>query len=224
MRVVTAMTTWQAGGMSSVTPVLDHLVLATSTLEATADRITGALGCRAVPGGSHVGRGTRNILMSLSGGSYLEIIGTDEGQPAPSAPRPFGVDDLHGERLVTWAVRVHGIDGLCAKAAAVGYDPGPVASMSRVRPDGVTLNWRLTAPPAAPVSVVPFFIDWAESPHPAQSLPDGCRLVGLRAEHPRADVVSAQFAALGLSIPLRQAPLASLVAVLEGPGGRIDLR
>lgn len=219
--------------MSSVTPVLDHLVLATPTLEATADRLAGLLGVTPVPGGSHVGRGTRNILLGLGGGpgggSYLEIIGVDQEQPAPAQARPFGVDDLDGERLVTWAVRVQGIDALCAQAVAAGYDPGPVASMSRRRPDGVLLAWRLTSPPVAPVSVVPFVIDWADSPHPADSLAGGCSLVDLRAEHPRAehpraDDIGLQLSALGLSLPVGEGRAAALIAVIEGPAGRVELR
>ena len=45
---------------------------------------------------------------------------------------------------------------------------------SRQRPDGVTLRWTLTDPGVSPaLSLVPFFIDWADSPHPAATAPRG---------------------------------------------------
>ena len=32
--------------------------------------------------------------------------------------------------------------------------------------------------------LVPFLIDWKDSPHPSASTPQGCTLVSLRGEHP----------------------------------------
>ena len=209
--------------MSSVTPVLDHLVLATPTLEATARRLEHELGVVAVPGGSHVGRGTRNVLMGLGHGAYLEIIGVDEHQPNPGSARPFGVDDLQEEHLVGWAVRTHDISGVVSAARADGYDPGDITDMSRARPDGLLLSWRLTSPAGSGVSVVPFLIDWGGSEHPADSLPTGARLVSMRAEHPHADRVQAQLEALGLSLTVTSGSTPRLWAEIQGPQGVLTL-
>jgi len=47
------------------------------------------------------------------------------------------------------------------------------------------LRWQFTDP-LVPVAdgIVPFFIDWGNSPHPAKTTPQGARLISLRAEHP----------------------------------------
>ena len=89
--------------MRSATAALDHLVLATPDISATAAWVEERTGIRASPGGQHVGKGTRNMLCSLSTTSYLEIVGPDPEQPTPSDPRPFGIDGLREPRLMAWA-------------------------------------------------------------------------------------------------------------------------
>ncbi|GAB2716710.1 hypothetical protein GCM10027072_06510 [Streptomyces bullii] len=116
-------------------------------------------------GGVHVGFGTHNHLVALGGTSYLEIIGPDPEQPAPTGPRPFGVDGLTAPRTVTWAISRPGLDAAVATARARGYDPGAVRPMSRRRPDGTLLEWRLTdGGTAHPSGLVPFLIDWGPPP------------------------------------------------------------
>jgi hypothetical protein len=72
--------------------------------------------------------------------------------------------------------------------------------------------------------VIPFFIDWGESPHPSRSAARGARLVDLRIEHP--DVVGVQrlLRVLELDVIVTRAAHAALVAVIEGPRGRVVLR
>jgi hypothetical protein len=129
-----------------VEPALDHLVLATPDLEATVADVAARAGVRSVEGGRHVGLGTRNHLLGLGGSAYLEIIGPDADQPAPDRPRPFGIDELTGPRLVTWAVHPPDVDAVVERARALGHDPGAPRPMSRRTPAGVLLAWRLTEP------------------------------------------------------------------------------
>ncbi|MFD6156376.1 VOC family protein [Nocardia sp. NPDC060256] len=149
---------------------LDHLVLATPDLPDAVATVTRLLGVAPVPGGRHGGRGTRNFLLGLGDGGYLEIIGPDDDQPAPALPRPFGVDGLAEPRLVTWAARVPDIDAAVTEARATGYDPGEASGMSRETPDGQVLRWRLTLAHDH-TGVVPFLIDWGATAHPSESLP-----------------------------------------------------
>src|ERR1700675_1731706 len=126
---------------------IDHLVYAVPDLDAAIDVLAARTGVRATPGGKHVELGTHNALIALGADTYLEIIAPDPEQPPPAMPRPFGLDALTTPRLVTWAVKAPDIDARVAAARAAAYDPGVVRSMSRNRPDGIRLAWRLTLTP-----------------------------------------------------------------------------
>jgi hypothetical protein len=203
--------------------VIDHLVYGTADLDDTVAELGSRLGIALSPGGQHVGLGTRNYLASLGSGTYLEVIGPDPAQPSPAQPRPFGVDDLTSPRLLTWVVRVSGIDAAVSRARFAGYDPGPVLSMSRKRQDGVLLEWRLTLPGLESESgLVPFLIDWGDSPHPSADSVQGLELVSLSGVHPSPDRVALKLAALGLELPV-SAGQPGLRAVLNTPRGEVVL-
>jgi hypothetical protein len=214
----------QAGG-SRVLRHVDHLVYAVPDLDAGVADLERRLGVRAAPGGQHPGRGTRNALIALGPDSYLEILAPDPAQPAPAAGRWFGVDPQVAARLAGWAAKGADLPRLAASAAQRGVPLGPVVAGSRQRPDGVTLSWTLTDPGVAPgVSLAPFFIDWAASPHPAATAPRGPVLESLRAEHPRPDLAREPLAALGIELPVDRGPRPALVAVLRTVSGVVELR
>ncbi|GHE86410.1 hypothetical protein GCM10017786_17320 [Amycolatopsis deserti] len=201
---------------------LDHLVYATPDLAGTVADLRGR-GIDLVPGGPHPGRGTRNHLAGLGDGAYLEVIGPDPEQDAPEGPRWFGIDDLTGPRLVTWAVRVPDLAGALARSRTAGYPFGEALPMSRRRPDGVLLSWSL-AFPLEDGGVVPFLIDWQDSPHPADALPGGVTLVSLTGVHPDPGLVAGPLAALGAALTVVTGPGPRLEAVLATPGGEVVLR
>lgn len=160
--------------------MIDHLVVATPDLAASARWFDSEHGIAFSTGGQHLGFGTRNLLSNLGGGTYLEVIGPDPEQPAPAQPRPFGVDDLAAQRLIGWAARVEAMDAAVDAASAVGWSVGDAVPMSRTRPDGVTLNWELTMPVLiAGLAVRPFLIHWG-SDHPTTLMPEAARLRTLR--------------------------------------------
>ncbi|MBI5947287.1 MAG: VOC family protein [Chloroflexi bacterium] len=205
--------------------MIDHLVYAVPDLEAGISELQARLGVRASPGGSHTGRGTWNALLDLGEGRYLEIIAPDPGQPAPAAPRSFGLDGLVAPRFVTWAAKAPNIEVVVTNARAAGFDPGTVREMSRMTPGGQRLEWRLTLrdEPAGD-GLVPFLIDWGTTPHPSANCAPGCRLLRLEAEHPDPEAVLKMLAALGEQLEVREGPSPALIATIQSPRGEVTLR
>lgn len=208
------------GGEDGPMAVVDHVVYATSDLEATVAEFTAATGVRPEPGGSHPGLGTRNEQVAL-GGCYLELIGPDPAQPAPAGVRPLGVDrGVAG--FVAIALRPAGgetLEGLVERAASVGFDLGVIVDMHRVRPDGVTLRWRLTMPDLDRGPGVPFLIDWGETPQPSETVRARAELATLRIESPEPDPIGALHDALNSSVPVVRSDRDRLVVAVTGPEG-----
>ncbi|MGQ0548483.1 MAG: VOC family protein [Armatimonadota bacterium] len=204
---------------------VDHLVYATPDLNSGMAEIEMLLGIRATFGGQHPGRGTRNALIALGPATYLEIIAPDPEQPSPETPRPFGIDRLKESRLVAWAANARDLEHLRREAASQGVQLGDVTPGSRRRSDGVVLSWRSTSPlTAGGDGIVPFFIDWRQSPHPARTAAEGASLVDFRAEHPDTARVQDILRRLGLDLPVKHGPSPALIAVVDGPRGRVELR
>ncbi|MCL4833218.1 MAG: VOC family protein [Caldilineaceae bacterium] len=205
----------------------DHLVYAVPNLAAAVEHIAAEWGVRPAIGGKHP-NGTHNALLALGPHTYLEIIAPDPEQPNPSMPRSFGIDERPGEtRLVTWAASTTDLDATHAAALAAGYDAGDVMNGSRLRPDGVKIEWRSTRlvgwPPPGD-GLVPFLIEWgAETPHPSSDSPQGCTLVSLRAEHPHPTAVRGMLDGLGLDVAVTAGPGPALFAVIDTPKGRVEL-
>lgn len=215
----------QSGDPVGLLGRVDHLVYATPDLTAGVTHVETLLGVHATPGGQHPGEGTRNALVALGPTSYLEIIGPDPEQPRPAGPRKFEIDDLHEPRLVTWAAKGTNLTQLVADARRRGVPIGDVIPGSRRTPDGVLLSWHISNQRAMVADgLVPFFIDWGSTPHPAKSAAGGATLIALRAEHPEPEHVRRMLGELGLELPVAKGAKPSLVATIAATRGRVDLR
>jgi hypothetical protein len=147
---------------------LDHLSYACSTVELpdVVQRIGADLGGAFVDGGRHPRFGTRNFVLALAGGTYVEVVAALDHPAAEKAP--FGqavrrrVDEGGG-----WLGWVVAVDDLAPIERRLGR---PAVPGHRVRPDGVDLHWSqigvldLMADPQ-----LPFFIRWECAPdeHPS---------------------------------------------------------
>ena len=121
---------------------VDHVVYGVSDLDDAGERLARELGLASVPGGVHPGLGTANRLVGL-GDSYMELL----AGPPVDALLARGPD-----RLLGWMVRTDDIE---AEAIRLGLD---VLAMSRKRPDGVELRWRLAGWGLS--GPLPVFIQW----------------------------------------------------------------
>jgi Glyoxalase-like domain len=138
---------------------LDHISYAAGPdgLASAVQRIGAALGAGFSDGGLHPRFGTRNFVLPLAGGVYLEVVGALDHPAADKAP--FG--QAVKQRTETgggWLAWVVGVDDIAPVEARLGR---PSVLGHRRRPDGVDLTWRqigvrdLLDDPA-----LPFFVEW----------------------------------------------------------------
>lgn len=139
---------------------LDHVIVAVEDLAAAAERFERDYGLTSVEGGRHRGLGTGNRIVPL-GESYVELMAVvDE-------------DEAQGSALAAWvrAMREKGdrIGALCLRtddAEAHAQRLGtPALEMSRVKPDGTELRWKLAGLEQTLADPrLPFFIQWYAPP------------------------------------------------------------
>lgn len=198
--------------------MIDHLVFAGPDLDQASALVERVLGVSSVPGGQHLGVGTRNRLVGLGGSTYLEVIGPDPEQKTPAQPRPFGIDGLTDSRLVAWAVSVSDISA--ARKLVGEHLIGEGSALSRMTPSGDILAWEVT--PTVP-GAFPFLIDWLDTTHPTEILDHPVSLVGVRVETPDPRPVRDAARALGVSVDVRKGREVRLAATIDLPDRRVVL-
>ena len=209
--------------MTPLLSILDHLVYVTRDIEASIQQMELLLGVRATIGGQHPHWGTRNALLSLGPKAYLEIMGPDPSQPIPRQPRPFGIDTMVKPRIVTWVARTNDFESIMREARRQRLDLGELQERSRTKPDGSTLKWTMTDPTKnRKDGIIPYFIDWGDRPHPAESSPKGCTLLGLEAFHPDAKGVNELLKAFGIDLRVKLGSV-MLKATIQSARGQIVL-
>jgi hypothetical protein len=209
---------------SELVKIIDHLVIAVVDLDTAMARVEKRIGVRPLFSGVHPGRGTKNALLAINDGIYLELIAADFSQSG-IAKRNWGLDSLAADRLAGWAVRSNDVAAVISVARASNITIGDLVHGRRQTPEGNRLEWRNSN--AAAISAggaIPFFIDWQNTPHPSASAPQsGARLSSLGARHPHPAAVRRELAVLGISLKMEQGDTAELTATLDMPAGSIDI-
>lgn len=200
---------------------IDHIAVGAPNLDRLCAWFEVRTGVSPRRGGAHGGGQSHNAIVALGPACYLELF----------APTPGTVSDdpwiagslAAGEWPVFlgWCAVAVGddLDNVAALCRDAGVDgEGPFA-MSRTRPDGVRLDWRLFDPePVGAAWPYPFFIDWQRSPHPADDAPHGCRLVGIETRAPDPSAARALFETLDLSVPVLPGEAGGNVAIATPMG------
>jgi Glyoxalase-like domain len=201
---------------------IDHLVWFAPDLAAADRHFAERMDAAPVFGGVHSGEGTCNSLLSLGRATYLEILAHDPSQPASN--RSGEVRDLTTSGLYHWAVAGVDLDDIITRARRAGATPGAIGEGGRRLPDGSWLGWRVLGLPGHHYGgLVPFFIDWGESRHPARGAPRGGTLSGIELMHPQADELGRFLAALGLAFPVSRGERSAMRARIETTSGSIVL-
>ncbi len=213
----------QSGRQPSPSVQVDHIIVGVSNLEAGIREFEQLSGVRAVPGGAHPGQGTRNALLSLGEGVYLELYAPN---PAEAVDSPT-VKELQGLRRlkpIGWAVSTTDVDALRSYLGSLGLPQSPPEAGSRVRPDGSVLQWVSFGFENLDHSLAPFFIQWKQREfHPSLTSPGGCRLVSIRLRDPAPTELEAAVQPLKLSIPVDRKPETQMELKLSCPRGNVTL-
>jgi hypothetical protein len=131
---------------------IDHLVVVVPDLD-QAIRNYQALGFSVVPGGRHP-IGTHNALIAFADGAYLELLAFRE----PNPTHRWWTALQQGGGLADFCMRTDDVEGDRRAFARAGVDLDEPWPLSRVRPDGYTVRWRLAIPRGASAGVAPFLI------------------------------------------------------------------
>ncbi len=200
--------------------VLDHLLLGCNDLDRGIAYVEQHTGVRAIFGGVHPGRGTRNALLSLGEKHYLEIIAPDPQQAGvPDTRNLLGLTD---PRLVGWAAHPGDITQFAAhlRAANIAFE-GPLPG-SRKRPDGRLLEWQTLNLKDDHSNLLPFFIEWnSNTVHPSVDAPSGCKIDGLTISSPDDAELQRLCSTLNLDVRVEHSDKPQLSASISGLSGRV---
>ncbi|MCZ4498610.1 MAG: hypothetical protein JWQ74_1163 [Marmoricola sp.] len=138
---------------------LDHIVFAAGPdgLAATAERLSKLLGEDFVDGGVHPRFGTRNRILPLTDGTYLELVEVLDHPASDKAPFGQAVR-ARSELGGGWMGWVVAVDDITPLEERLGRES---VKGNRHRPDGTELLWRqLGVKGLQSDPQLPFFIHW----------------------------------------------------------------
>ncbi len=168
---------------------VDHVSYAAETggLRETAARLGDVLGADPVDGGVHPRFGTRNMVLPLAQGRYVEVVEVLDHPASDKAP--FGqavrARSADGGGWLGWVVAV---DDMAPHEQRLGRASAPG---NRHRPDGVELRWRqLGVKGLMSDPQLPFLVHWetAGDLHPSRAATSTVRLTGLQIAGDRSRV------------------------------------
>ena len=226
---------------------IDHLVVATHSLQQGVEWCEATLGITPAAGGEHEKYGTHNRLFKIATPAfpvaYLEIIAINPDAVIEKKPPPtrwFDLDNsqlqaelLKSPRLIHFVANTSNIQDARHAWKAQGIDRGPVIHASRKTPKGL-LQWQITVRLDGDRlfdGTLPTLIQWgkpeAADPmhlHPRNHLPrSGVSLKSLSVSHPSAGKIQAAYDAISLGNISVSEGTANIVATLQTPKGLVTL-
>ena len=200
---------------------LDHVILGVPDLEQAVAGFEARTGVRPAIGGSHPGRGTRNALVSLGDGSYLEIIAPDPSQRS-DLPMVVQLRQLVRPALVGWAIGTQDPARLKRQLERSGISTDEPEPGGRVTPDGTSLRWETFGAVGMNRDSDPFFIRWVDQArHPSRTAPSGCRLLAFTARGPGLGALRKALPPLGPQVRAIASKQDSMSLSIRCPRGRL---
>lgn len=138
---------------------LDHLSYAAGPegLAACVQRLGAHLGAGFTDGGLHPSFGTRNFVLPLSGGCYIEVVEALDHPAADTAPFGMAVR-ARAQAGGGWLGWVIGVDDIVPIETRLGR---AAVNGHRRRPDGFDLRWKqIGVKDSTRRPQLPFFVKW----------------------------------------------------------------
>ncbi|CAN5518956.1 hypothetical protein BH23ACT6_BH23ACT6_04750 [soil metagenome] len=158
---------------------IDHVCYAAGPegMRATATRLADTLQVSPRDGGVHPRFGTRNMVLPLADGRYLEVVEVLDHPASDKAPFGQAVR-ARSEQGGGWMAWVLAVDDLGDIEQRLGRDSVPG---NRHTPEGVELTWRqIGIKSLIKDPQLPFFVCWDSMEHHPSTLGgDAAKLVGL---------------------------------------------
>ncbi len=205
---------------------IDHIVYAVLDLDQAMSDIESHLGIRPVFGGYHKTQGTKNALLDLDDGCYLEILAIDHDNINIKTSRWMGIDLILEPRITRWALKSDHIESDSEILKSHNKEMGTIYQGSRKTTTGETLAWKMILPLSSPdIELIPFMVDWSESAfHPTEKLQEGCSLKEISLAGSAADKSNQVFNELSISNNISNTINTTISITIEGPNGLIILK
>jgi len=168
--------------------LIDHVVLAAPDFEVALDEFEEKTGQRPKIAGAIKGLGIKTARVSFEGSSYLEIIAPD-----PKSGGPIGnllkASGLQGLKPFHWAIRSARTEALKDEVSQFDYTPDHI-SMFGAKEDGTPRKWEMLYLYGHKLGgLTPFFINWANSDHPCETMPIVGDLLHVKVQAPSDDPI-----------------------------------
>lgn len=213
---------YSSGASDSESLRIDHVIVGVADLDRGMDQFEQLTGVRPIIGGENPGRGTRNALVSLGNGRYLELVA-----PRGDAPPSANIDVLRGLDDLTplgWVVSTSQPEVTLRNLRQRGYRISDPLPGSRVKPDSTRVKWvrfRITQPE---LELAPVLINWdSSSLHPSIDSPAGCDLTDLTLIVSRKAPYQRLHKVLPVAVGIKQGDRPRLEVTLSCPKGIVRL-
>ena len=134
---------------------IDHAIYGCADLDAGVRRFETEFGFRVTEGGDHPEFGTKNAIVSVGEGQFIELLAVADATSRHPMVAVLSGLVSDGDRLVGLCLRPRNLDEVAERLGLA------VMPAERHKPDGSVLRWRLAGVEAAlGPERLPFFIDW----------------------------------------------------------------